>query len=93
MGEKKRVVFYALSTCPGCRKARKFFEENNVEFEYTEYDSVDEERQARIRRDMDASGTPSFPWVKIGDKVIIGYSPESYAGLLGLKLEKKPWER
>ncbi|MFQ5479883.1 MAG: glutaredoxin family protein [Thermodesulfobacteriota bacterium] len=89
----EKVLFYALTTCPGCRKTRKFFLDNNVEFEYLEYDSAGPEEQAEIRKNMDASGTPSFPWVRIGETVVVGYNPVLYAELLGLKLEKKPWER
>jgi len=89
----KKVLFYALSTCPGCRKTRKFFEDNNVEFEYAQYDTVDEDAQARIQKDMDASGSPAFPWVRIGEDVVVGFNPARYAELLGIKPEKKPWER
>ncbi len=89
----KKVLFYALGTCPGCRKAKKFFIENNVDFEYAEYDSATGEEQARIQKVMDASGSPAFPWVRIGDAVVIGFNPARYAELLGIKLEKKPWER
>ncbi|MFQ5354242.1 MAG: glutaredoxin family protein [Thermodesulfobacteriota bacterium] len=89
----KKVLFYGLSTCPGCRKTRKFFVDNNVEFEYGEYDSAGEKEQAEIREVMDASGTPSFPWVRIDGEVVVGYNPLRLAELLGLKMEKKPWER
>ncbi len=89
----KKVLCYGLSTCPGCRKVTKFFLDNNVEFEYVEYDLADEATQAVIRRDMDASGTPSFPWVKIDGTVVVGYNPARLSELLGIKPEKKPWER
>jgi len=89
----KKVLFYALATCPGCRKAKKFFTDNNVEFEYEVYDTATDEAQARIQRDMDASGAPAFPWVRIGETVVVGFNPARYAELLGLQLEKKPWER
>jgi len=89
----KKVLFYALTTCPGCRKAKKFFSDNHVEFEYMEYDTATDEEQAIIQKNMDSSGSPAFPWVRIGQGVVVGYNPARYAELLGLKLEKKPWER
>ncbi len=89
----KKVLFYALSSCPGCRKTKKFFEDNNVDFEYREYDNSDDDARARIQQEMDTSDSPAFPWVKIGDDVVVGYSPERYAQLLGMKMKKKPWER
>ncbi len=89
----KKIFFYALATCPGCRKTKKFFIEHNVDFEYMEYDNATEDEQARIQKEMDTSGSPAFPWVRIGEDVVVGFNPARYAELLGIRLEKKPWER
>jgi hypothetical protein len=34
---------------------------------------------------MDKYESNGFPFVKIGDDVVLGYNPERYADLLGLK--------
>ncbi len=80
-----RVMMYTLSTCPWCRKAKQFFAERNIPFEYTDYDLSDRETQQRITAEMDSAGITGFPYVRIGDEVVGGYRPAEYARLLGLK--------
>ena len=78
----KRVSMYTLSTCPWCRKAKKFFTERNIPFDFVDYDLADEATQKKILQELDAAGATGFPFVKIGDKVIAGYQPELYAKAL-----------
>jgi glutaredoxin len=78
----KEVNMYTLSTCPWCRKTKKFFAERNVPFEYVDYDLADEAAQEKISRELDAAGATGFPFVKIGDEVIMGYQPERYLSAL-----------
>ena len=80
----KKVSMYTLSTCPWCRKAKKFFAERNVPFTYIDYDLADEATQERISQELDAAGATGFPFVKIGDEVISGYQPALYSSLLNL---------
>jgi glutaredoxin len=79
-----KVIMYTLTTCPWCRKAKKFFAENNIPFEYTDYDIADEETQDRIMQELDEAGADGFPFVRIGDQVVSGYQPERYIELLGI---------
>jgi glutaredoxin len=81
----KKVSMYTLSTCPWCRKAKKFFNDRKVPFEYTDYDLADEPTQVRIMRELDAEGVKGFPFVRIGDQSVEGYQPDRYAQLLGLQ--------
>jgi glutaredoxin len=75
----KKVSMYTLSTCPWCRKTKKFFQERNIPFEYVDYDLAGEEEQEKISRDMiKYTGHIAFPFVRIGDDVIIGYNPEKF---------------
>jgi glutaredoxin len=62
----KKVSLYTLSTCPWCRKAKKFFAEHNVPFTYIDYDLADEATQEKISQELDAVGATGFPFVKIG---------------------------
>lgn len=77
----KKVSMYTLSTCPWCRKTKKFFTDHNIPFDFIDYDLADEETQERIMKELDANGANGFPFVKIGNDVIIGYNPERYAAL------------
>jgi glutaredoxin len=80
----KKVSMYTLSTCPWCRKTKKYFTDHQVPFEYTDYDLADEATQDRIMRELDAEGANGFPFVRIGDQVVEGYRPDRYDALLGL---------
>lgn len=78
----KKVSMYTLSTCPWCRKAKQYFAQRHIPFEYIDYDLADEATQERIMRELDAEGASGFPFVRIGDQVVLGYQPDRYAKLL-----------
>lgn len=78
----KKVTLYTLSTCPWCRKAKKFFADRNIPFTYIDYDLADEPTQEKISQELDAAGATGFPFAKIGDKVISGYQPDVYSSAL-----------
>ena len=80
----KKVSMYTLSTCPWCRKTKKYFTENRIPFEYTDYDLADAATQDRIIREMEAAGANGFPFVRIGDQIVEGWNPARYAELLGI---------
>ena len=79
-----KVKMYTLSTCPWCRKTKKFFTENNIPFEFTDYDLADEATQDKIMAELDVAGANGFPFVRIGDEVVAGYQPGVYARLMGI---------
>ena len=79
----KKVSVYTLSTCPWCRKTKRFFTDRGVAFDFIDYDLADEPTQDRIMRELDAEGASGFPFVRIGDTVVEGYRPDRYAELLG----------
>ncbi|WP_435628557.1 glutaredoxin family protein [Candidatus Ferrigenium straubiae] len=79
-----KVSMYTLSTCPWCRKTKKFFAERNISFDFTDYDLADEATQRKIMVELDAEGASGFPFVRIGDQVVVGYQPDRYTKLLGL---------
>ncbi len=80
----KKVSMYTLSTCPWCRKTKKYFTEHNVPFEFVDYDLADAPTQDQIMRELEAAGANGFPFVRIGDRIVEGYQPARYAELLGL---------
>jgi glutaredoxin len=84
----KKVSMYTLSTCPWCRKTKKFFQERKMQFDYVDYDLADEHTQEAIASEMMRyTDHIAFPFVRIGDDVVIGYNPEKYERLLGLQSE------
>lgn len=79
------VKMYALSTCPWCRKAKRFFTEREIPFDCIDYDLVDDDERERIMDDMlKHGGTGQFPYVRIADDVVVGWNPRKYMELLGL---------
>jgi arsenate reductase-like glutaredoxin family protein len=67
-------------------KTKQFFKDNKVVFEFIDYDLADEEEQQRILDEMEKhGGNGSFPFIIIGEDVVIGYNPEKLSKLLGLK--------
>ena len=82
-----KVFMYALSTCPWCQKAKHFFKVNHVPFDFVDYDLQTEERQDKIMEEISRinPNARSFPLVVIGNQAIVGYNPEKYSEVLGLK--------
>ena len=81
----KKVVMYTLSSCPWCMRAKKFFREKDIPFEYIDYDKADEETRKSIMEDCRSHGEEmSFPFVKIDEDVVVGYNPQKYSILLDL---------
>jgi len=82
----KKVFMYTLSTCPWCRKTKQFFRDRNVPFDYIDYDLAAEAQQEKIVDEIQKSGVQlAFPFVKINGEIVVGFNPERYAELLGLK--------
>ena len=76
---------FALSTCPYCKMARKFLEENGVPFDVVEVDqltgSLREEAVAEVKR---LSGGTSFPVIEVDGEVIVGFNKPRMKELLHL---------
>lgn len=80
----KKVSMYTLSTCPWCRKTKKFFTEHNIPFDFIDYDLSDDATQKRIIADMDSHKASGFPFVMINGDTVEGYNPDRYTQLMGL---------
>ena len=85
----KKVSMYTLSTCPWCRKTKKFFTDHHIPFEFTDFDLADEATQDKIIREMEAEGANGFPFVRIDGQVVEGWQPARYAELLGIASEAR----
>jgi glutaredoxin len=82
-----KVRAYTLSYCPWCKKTKKFLADHKVEVDCIDYDLVSEEEQKSILNEMRSKSKEgvAFPFVIIGDEAVVGYNPERYLELLGLK--------
>ena len=67
------VVMYSAEWCGVCRKAKKYFSQNNIS--YTEYD-IDKDKAANKRhKEMGATGVPV---IFIGNRRMNGFSVASF---------------
>jgi len=79
------VKMYTLSTCSHCKATKKFFDECNVAYEFVDVDLLEgDERKAILEDVKKLNPRCSFPTIKIGNKVIIGYKEKEIREALGL---------
>lgn len=77
--EKKRskqIVMYSTQWCGACKKAKKYFRENNITFQ--EYDV---ETSEKGRRDYDALEGNGVPIILIGKKRMNGFSASYFESI------------
>ena len=62
------------STCGHCKNTKKLLNECNVEYDSVDVDQTfGEEREALLDEVRKLNPACTFPTLKIGDKVIVGY--------------------
>ncbi|MCF8104334.1 MAG: glutaredoxin family protein [Desulfohalobiaceae bacterium] len=80
-----QVKLYSLSTCSHCKSTKRLLDECNVQYDVTDVDLLAGEERAAILEDVKSLNPKcSFPTIKIGDKVIIGYKEQEIKDALGL---------
>ncbi|MFH1721779.1 MAG: glutaredoxin domain-containing protein [Candidatus Altiarchaeota archaeon] len=80
MSEEKKVKVYSTPTCPYCKMAKAYLEENNIGFD----DINVAEDQKAAQEMVDRSGQMGVPQLLIGDKVIVGFDKDAINEALGL---------
>jgi glutaredoxin len=79
------VKLYTLSTCPWCRKAKQFFSDKCVPFDYVDVDLLEGEEQDKVTDEVfKISGSLQYPVVVIDDQVVTGFNPSRYEDILGM---------
>ena len=72
-----KVKVYALSTCPYCKRTKRFLDENSVPYDCTDVDLLDDDAQEPVLQEIEKiTGRRSFPVVLIGEEVIVGHDEE-----------------
>ena len=85
MGEQEEVKIYTLSTCSHCRATKKFLDDCEIEYNFTDVDALKgEERKAILEDIKKINPRCSFPTIIIGDKVIVGFKEDEIKEALGL---------
>lgn len=73
----KKITVYSLSTCPVCKRVKKFLDEKGIPYTLIEVDTLEGSEQWVMTRNLaryNPNGT--YPTTVIEDAVI-GYDPES----------------
>jgi glutaredoxin len=76
---------YTLSTCVHCKATKKFFDDCQVKYEFTDVDLLSgEERQRIIEEVRKINERCTFPTIIIGDRVIVGHNEDTLREALGI---------
>jgi len=69
---RHRILVYGISTCGWCKRAKKFLNDNNVEFEYVDIDLCSWEDKNKIRKDIQNRGGPlAYPTIIVDNKILL----------------------
>ncbi|NJD55125.1 MAG: glutaredoxin family protein [Nitrospirae bacterium] len=69
----KKVTLYTLSTCPVCKKVRKFLDDKGIAYTVIEVDSLGDSEQWVATKELSRHNPrASYPTVVIED-VVVGY--------------------
>jgi len=68
-----KVVMYSTQSCGYCKKAKKYFKNNNIAF--TNYDINKDAKARRRHMEMGATGVPV---ILVGDKRLNGFSESGF---------------
>lgn len=73
-----RVVLYALSTCPWCKKTKKLLDDLGVEYEYADVDLLTgSDREEAIGVVKKWNPRSSFPTIVVNDSLcIVGFEED-----------------
>ena len=71
------VKVYSLSTCPWCKKVKKFLDEKDVEYEVVDVDLAQGDEQKQALEEVEKlTGKRAFPVTVIDNEVISGYKED-----------------
>uniref|UniRef100_A0A7C2P1I9 Glutaredoxin family protein n=1 Tax=candidate division WOR-3 bacterium TaxID=2052148 RepID=A0A7C2P1I9_UNCW3 len=84
--KKHKVLMYALSTCAWCKRAKRFLNENKVEYEYVDVDLCSAEEKENISKEiLSKGGSLSYPTILVDDKILItGFRKDKLKEVLDL---------
>jgi len=77
------VKVYSLSTCPWCKKVKRFLDEREVQYEVVDVDLAQGEEQEKALAEVEKlTGKRAFPVTVVNGQVIQGFKEEEIEGAL-----------
>jgi len=80
MEQQKKVRVYATSTCPYCKMAKSFLDDNKILYEHYDVGTDEAKRNEMI----DKSGQMGVPVIDIDGRIIIGFDRTAIKEALGI---------
>jgi len=78
------VKIYTLSTCSHCKTLKKFLDDCDVKYDFTDVDTLSgEERDIALKEVARINPRRSFPIIIISNKVIVGFQEAEIKKALG----------
>lgn len=79
------VKLYSLSTCSHCKSTKRLLNECDVSYDFVDVDLLDKKEQEAILEDVrQLNPDCSFPTIRIGDRVVVGYKEQEIKESLGI---------
>lgn len=69
MMTKHKVIEYGTERCPWCKRAKEFFDENEIKYKYVD---VGKDRQAAMEM-IEKTGQRGVPVIEIDGEFIVGF--------------------
>ncbi len=79
------VKLYSLSTCSHCKSTKRLLNECDVSYDFVDVDRLDKKEQEAILEDVrQLNPDCSFPTIRIGERVVVGYKEQEIKEALGI---------
>ncbi len=79
------VMMYTLSTCSHCKATKRFMDDNNIKYSYSDVDQLHGEERASVLEEVKKINPRlSFPTIIIGDHIIVGFKEDEIREALGI---------
>jgi glutaredoxin len=83
--QKKKARLYSLSTCPTCKRVKKFLDGYNIKYELIEVDLLDSGEQWVTSKEVKRyNPAVTYPTLVI-EEVVLGLDEEAIKNALGIK--------
>jgi glutaredoxin len=80
----RKITLYALSTCGWCRRTKELLNLRKVEYEYCDVDEMTGKEKTETMAAVEKLNPHrSFPTLRIGDEVVIGFDEARITKLIG----------
>ncbi|EKD37813.1 MAG: glutaredoxin [uncultured bacterium] len=84
MNKERKIKLYSLSTCSHCRAIKKLLEDGTWTFDFVDVDLLHgKERRDTLEEVRQLNKRCSFPTIRIGDRIIVGYRENDIREALG----------